>query len=234
MVGRHAEEVLRQDPRPAPHREVGLARVPRRLHGDVGRGVADPQHHDRLAREELRRAVVVRMDLLAREVLAAGEGRLRPARVPVVTVGDQDVVVVSGLDGPGILARSDRDVPAATLGLRHLGHLGPEGDGVAQPEVVHEVVEVAGDLPVARIVGQARRHRPRGVLHRLAGGVDVQRAVGRADAVVVVVAPVAADLRPHLEAVEVDPRRPQHLGGRDPGGPGADDAGRGMPSAHDR
>ena len=62
--------------------------------------VADPQHHDGLACEELRRPVVVHMDLLARERLAAGERRLRPTRVPVVSVGDQDVVVVPGLDRP--------------------------------------------------------------------------------------------------------------------------------------
>ena len=63
----------------------------------------------------LGRPVVVGVDLLARERLAARERRLRPARVPVVTVGDQDVVVVPGLDRPGIVAATDRHVPAAAL-----------------------------------------------------------------------------------------------------------------------
>ena len=214
---------------PAPHGEVRRARIPGRLHGDVGRGVPDAEHHDPLAGEHLGSAVVVRVDLLAREVLAARERRLGPARVPVVTVGDQHVVVVPGRDRARVVARPDRDVPPTALRGCHLGHLGTERDRVAEREVVDEVVEVLGDLPVARVVWQARRHRPRGVLHPLARGVDVQRAVRRADAVVVLVAPVAADPRAHLEAVEVDPLRLQHLGRSDPRRPGSDDAGGGMP-----
>jgi hypothetical protein len=49
VVGRDAEEVLRQDVRPAAHREIRLVGHPGRLHRDVGGGVADAEHHDPLA-----------------------------------------------------------------------------------------------------------------------------------------------------------------------------------------
>src|SRR5699024_3345051 len=42
------------------------------------------------------------------------------------------------------------------------------------------------------------------------------RAVGRGDPVVVAETPVAADERPHLEPVELDPLIGQHLGRHDP------------------
>ena len=52
----------------------------------------------------------------------------------------------------------------------------------------------------------------------------MQRPIRRRHPVVVFVAPVAADLRPLLEAVEVDPARLQHLRRRDPRAPRPDDA----------
>ena len=207
VVGGHAEQELREDVGPAAHRQVRRTRDPGGLHGDVGRRVADPQHHHPLAGEHLGRAVVVGMQLLAREL--ARERRLRPARVPVVAVGDDHVVVVPRPDLV-VVSGARGDVVARALG-RHARHLGPEGDPRPQPEVVDELVEVRRDLPMARVVGKVGRHRVGGVLHRIARGVDVQRLVRRRHAVVVVVAPVAADPRAEFEAVEVDASGRQHL-----------------------
>ena len=150
------------------------------------------------------------MHLLATEGVAARKARLRPARVPVVAVGDDHVLVVPGL-GPFRLERPHRDVVPAVLAGHHLHDLGPEGDQVAETEVIDVVVEVVRDLPVARVVGQRLRHRVRGVLHRVPRGVDVQRAVRRADAVVVAVPPVPAD---------PSPSRSSRRGSRAPGAPG--------------
>jgi hypothetical protein len=221
--------------RPAAHREVRLVRHPGGLHRDVGGGVADAEHDHALAREHVRGPVVVRVQLLPRERLAAREARLRPPRVPVVAVRDDHVVVVPRLRHPRVVERPQRDVVPAVAGRAppglggracrdHLDHLGAERDPLAQAEVLDELVEVRRDLPVARVVRKRLGHREGGVLHRGARGVDVQRAVRRADAVVVLVAPVAADRRAHLEAVEVDPAGGEDLGGGDAGRAGADDA----------
>ena len=93
-----------------------------------------------------------------------------------------------------------------------------------EAETGHVVVEVLGDLPVARVVRVALRHREGPVGHQLAGAVDVQRAVGGGDAVVVFEAPVAADLRALLEAVEGDAAGGEDLTGGQARAAGADDA----------
>ncbi|HEX4687006.1 MAG TPA: hypothetical protein VH228_09490 [Nocardioides sp.] len=103
VVGRRPEQVLRDHPRTATHGQVGFLGMTARLDRDVGGRVADPQHHHALALEDLRGAVVMRVQLEPRERLGARERRLRPARVPVVTVGDQDVVVVTGLDDAALV-----------------------------------------------------------------------------------------------------------------------------------
>ena len=59
--------------------------------------VADAQHQHPLALQHVGLAVVVDVDLLAGELLGAGEGRFGPARVPVVPVGDQHGAVAMGL-----------------------------------------------------------------------------------------------------------------------------------------
>ncbi len=232
VVGGHPEHELRHDVRTAAHGEVGPRRDPRGLHRDVGRGVADAQHQHAFPGEGVGGLVVVRVDLRAGEGLGAGERRLGPARVPVVAVGDHDVLVEEGLRLRRLavrVARADGDgvapapLRAGPEGL-DLDHLGAEPDPVAQAEVVHEVVEVRGDLPVARVVRQVLGHRVGGVLHQLPGGVDVQRPVGRGQPVVVVVAPVAADLAAHLEHVDLDAAGGQHLGGGDARRAGSDDA----------
>jgi hypothetical protein len=175
----------------------------------------------------------VRVRLHAAELLEARERRPRPPRVPVVPVGHQHRPVSRG---PGATAAVTASVPVggtgpgrrgdvpAAAGRRHPHHLGVERDLLAQPEVVDVVVEVRGDLHVVGVVRQRRRHRVAGVLHDLARGVDVQRPVRRGHPVVVAVAPVPADPRARLEAVERDAAGVEHLAGRDAGGPSADDA----------
>ena len=86
----------------------------------------------------------------------------------------------------------------------YVGHLGVECYVVPKAEVIDVVIEVPDDLTVVRKHGIIRRHGVVAVGHHQAVGVDVQRAIGRRQAVVIVVAPVAANARPPLETVEVD------------------------------
>ena len=175
LVDRLAEQVLRDHVRAAAGGEVGLARDEARLDRDVHRRVAHPEHDDGLVAEEVRvvALVVVRVDLHALEVVGAGERRLGPARVPVVAVGDDQRVVAMRR------AVVERDLPHAVGPPRGVLDAGLEADAVADAEVVDVVVEVARDVRVVGEVGIRLRHREVGVLHALARGVDVQRAVRR-------------------------------------------------------
>ena len=202
FVDRLAAEELGQDVGATPHRDEGLRGDPRGLDGDVDRGVADPEHQHPLADQHLGLAVVVGVELFPLELLGAGEGRLGPARVPVVPIGDENGPVAGGLpvavgvlDGhlPVVAGRLDRD------------HLGAEADLLGQAEALGVVVEVLGDVLMAGVVRVVLRHRECLVGHELAGAVDVQGAVSGGLAVVVFVAPVAADHRPLLEAVVGNP-----------------------------
>src|SRR5205823_6119312 len=85
----------------------------------------------------------------------------------------------------------------------------------SEAEVVDVGVEVGGDLRVVGEVGVVGGHRVVGVGHALARGVDVQRAVGGRQAVLVAEDPVAADPVALLEAVEGDAPLVQGLGGGD-------------------
>ena len=88
-----------------PFRYLGSTQAPRRIASNVRsairedstamsqRRVADPEHEHPLALEHVGRLVVVDVHLLALEAVLAGKRRLRPARVPVVAVGDEDRVV---------------------------------------------------------------------------------------------------------------------------------------------
>ncbi len=127
------------------------------------------------------------MQLLALERVATREGRFRPARVPVMAVGDEQRVVAARL------AALEPQRPDAVLVAR--GVLDPrlEDDLIAEAEMVDVVVEVRRDL---RVMGEVRiglRHREVRVLHPLARGVDEQVAVGRRHPVLVAEHPVAAD-----------------------------------------
>ena len=70
-----------------------FAPIARRLDGDVGRRVADPEHEHPLAIEHLGLRYSWACIWVAFEGVLPGEGRLRPARVPVVAVGDDHVGV---------------------------------------------------------------------------------------------------------------------------------------------
>ena len=63
-----------------------------------------PSTSTRLPTQHVGLAVVVDVDLLAGELLRAGEGGLGPARVPVMAVGDQD----------GAVALASRRSPSAS------------------------------------------------------------------------------------------------------------------------
>ena len=170
-----------------------------------------------LAGEQLRvvARVVVRVHLHAREVVGPGEGGLRPARVPVVAVGDQQRAVLAHLP------RVERHPPAAVDRLRALDP-GLERDPLAQAEVVDVGVEVRGHLRVVREVRIVGRHREVRVGHPVARGVDVQGLVGARHPVGVAEDPVPADAVGLLEAVEGDPAPRERLDRRDPGRAGPD------------
>ena len=97
-VERAAEDVLGHHVDPAARDQRGRERVVGGVHGDVHRGVAHPHHDHPPAGELARFLVVVGVDLLAVE--GARDRGLRPARKPVVAVGDEQRVVVTDLPGP--------------------------------------------------------------------------------------------------------------------------------------
>jgi len=119
--------------------------------------------------------------------------------------------------GPGsAIGVFDRHVPAISFGLGG-GGLGAEGDLLDQAEALGVVVEVLGHLPVAGVVRVVLRHGESLVGHQLASAVDVQRPIGGGGPVVVFEAPVPADHRPLLEAVEGNPAGAQDLAGGEAG-----------------
>ena len=147
---------------------------------------------------------------------------LRDPRAPVVPIAHEEDVV------PPCFPSRKRHVPDA-VGIAHRpGHAGVEGDGLAQAEMVHIVVEVLQQLAVVREVRPAGRHRI--VLEGQAplGGVDVQALVAGRKPVGIVVVPVAADVVGQLEAVVRDAQVLQLLGGGEAGAASADDAGLGQ------
>ena len=143
--------------------------------------------------------VVVRVQLDAVEL--AGEPRLGPTRVPMMAVADEERVVVANL------TRRQRDTPDAIRRPLGMLHLGVEDDERPQLEVVAVVGHVSSDVGVVGIVREVRvaqADREVVELQALLGGVDVERAVGRGAAVLVLEHPIAADLIRHLETVERD------------------------------
>ena len=187
----------------------------RELGGDVHGAVADPDHQHALAVHVERvggAEVVVGVDRLAVE--AARE--VRVARVPVVAVADdQEVELLRG-------AVLERDPPAA-LGLA-LGALdrGLEADPVAQRERVGVAPQVLLDLGVVGVVRVVLAHRHVAEADAVAGGVDVQRLVGRGAPVGVAEVPVAADVVAGLEARVGQAAVAQRLAGREPADAGSD------------
>ena len=127
VVGRPAEHELGHDVGPAAHREVGLlarpARTPRRCRWRSCRCRAPPRACPRGGRACGSSGRAPR----GRGRSRSREAGLRPARVPVVAVGDQHVGVVVDL-GLVVLVvqRADGHVVPAALGRLDLHHLGAE------------------------------------------------------------------------------------------------------------
>jgi hypothetical protein len=136
----------------------------------------------------------------------------------VVAVGDDDRVVLERVAG------GDADLEDAVVAARHMLDAGLEADAVAEAEVVDVVVEVLGDVVVAREVRIRLGHREVRVLHARPRRVDVQRAVRGRDVVLVAPDPVAPDAVGQLVAVERDAALVERLGGGDAARPGADQA----------
>jgi len=168
MIGGHAEQVFRHYMGAPPHGKQRPRGDVRAIDRDIACGVAHSEDENALVGEWLRRPVMVGMDLLTGERGSTGKGRLGIPRIPVVTVSDQHGTIPLGPHLPGI-PPPDRDVPATFGRRRHLGHLGPELNFCAEPEVIHEIIEVLRDQLVAGIVRIAVRHGERCVLHAQPG-----------------------------------------------------------------
>jgi hypothetical protein len=214
LVDGHPQEVAGKDMRPAARRKERPVRHAGGVAGDVDPRVPDPHHEDPPAREEVRGAVLVRVDLGSLE----SSRQARPPGIPVMPVGDEDRPVSSA---PAV-AEGDR--PASFRRGPDRGHLGPEGDSAPEVEAVGVGVEVRRHLEVVGVVRIGIGHREVRVGRDALPGVDPQRGVGGRDAVVVQVAPGAADLGPSLEAVEGEPFVREGPGGGQSGGAGADHA----------
>src|SRR5207247_7203107 len=131
-----------------PHGKQRTCGYLRAIGCDVAGGVADAEDEDTFAGKGFRRAVVVGMNLLAREGARAGKGRFWVLGIPVVTVGDQHGTVPLGAHRPGI-PLPDRDVPAASRRRLGLGHLGPELNPSAETEMIREIIKILRDQLVA-------------------------------------------------------------------------------------
>ena len=127
------------------------------------------------------------MHLLALERIRAREGRLRPARVPVMAVGHEEGVEALAA------AVAKRQLPSAVA--KPLGVLngGFEADPVTDAEMIDVIIEVGGDLGVVWIIGVILRHRIIGVGHPQPRSVDVEVAIAGRHPIDVLVDPVAAN-----------------------------------------
>jgi hypothetical protein len=194
-----------------------------KLGSDVHRAVAHPDHEHPLARQVVG---LVRIDVVVRVQLDsgkfAGKWRVRPVRLPVVSVGDRDRVVRKR---PAVV---ERDFEGSRFGAFDSLNTGLERDLFAKPEVVDVGVEVARDQLVMRKIRVAIGHRVVRVLHPRARGVDVQAAVGTAPAVLVLEHPIAADSVALFVAVERDRLVGEGFGHGDPRRPRADQANSGQ------
>ena len=193
---------------PAADRQRRAASAVGGLDGDVHRGVARADDEDVAILELVAGAVVVGMDLLARE--RARVAGLGPAGIPVVAVGDHHRVIGAGMRPDRAVGRHQPAAGRVGLDPRHPR---VEGDRVPEPEVVDVGLEVGLDLVVAGVGRIVRRHREVGERHARARGVDLEGLVAGGLAVGVVEEPVASDGAAHLEAVEGDPRQVERLGG---------------------
>jgi hypothetical protein len=165
-VERPAEQVLRHDPRAATGTEDDARGDVRGLDGDVHRAVAHAEHDDPLVREEAGLVVLVCVKNTAVE--APRKRRIRPARVPVVPVRDDDGVVRARLEARvAVHIERDGHVEAPVRPGLDAADLGLEGEARPHAEVIDVRVEVGCDLRVAREVRVITRHREIVELHAL-------------------------------------------------------------------
>ena len=212
------EEELGQDQ----HARAGHQRAARRGHADVARdvagGVADADHADALADIRLRRPVVVRVQVLAAEALQLRACSGLASRWPVATITASNAATAPSASSTSHFGGSRVPVERRP----DLRHPAPEPDTRRDAEMLGVTHEVAVHVDV---VGEGLR----GVVEievaeagDAARSVDVQRAVGRGAAVVVLVAPHAADLAADLVDGDVEAGFEEVLRGADAAGARAD------------
>ena len=219
LISRLAEDVLRHDIGPGASREEdgvghGLAR---QLGDDVDRAVADPHDEHALSMEiqgGTRVDILVGVDLGPVE----GSGEVGVARVPMVAITDEQRIEVL------LAAVAERDAPPSPGPA--LGSLDArvETDTVAQRERVGVIAKPLEDMRVVRIVRIAIRHRKIAEGDRRLGYVDVQRAVGRGDAIRVLEVPVSPNLIGCLETAVGNTEVSERLAGGEPAYAGSDHA----------
>ena len=117
------------------------------------------------------------------------------ARVPVVAVANQHRTVV-------VLVFVGFDVVSAVVVARYGQYFGVELNVRPHSKVIHVAFKILDNVAVVRKHGVFVGHREVGVGHHHAVGVDVQRPIGRRHSVVVVVAPIAADIGAFFKTIE--------------------------------
>ena len=214
-------DVLRHDVGAAPGGEVGRLRVVGGVDGDVHRRVAHAEHDDVLADELRLVLVVVRVDLLARERVRAGERRLGQRGSqwwPLATITASYSIVSPPSADRGPRRRRRRGARRARPRSRSGSRRGSRS-GRRRRRSSSAIWSWRGKSGYDSGIGKSEYSI------RVARGVDVQRPVRGRDAVVVPLDPVAADAVGQLVAVERDAALVQDLGGGDAARAGADHAG---------
>ena len=212
-VRRHAENVLRHEAIAAPHAQVGVARRPRRIAGDIHAGIARPDDQH-VAAFELRRAAVGRgMAHLALEPVR--RRIIRQPRMP----GD-----ARRRDHARIVEHApvaELDAPEAIDARRAL-HFRAERDVAIEVEGPRESADIVEDLPVRGIVRIVVRKREAVEVGAPFRRDEMGRLVHRRAGVIEV--PDAADVGIALVDVEGNALRPQRPRHDEAGGPRAHDA----------
>ena len=134
---------------------------------------------------------------------------VRPARIPIVPVGDDDAAVVAAVAGLGTEMRASRHrstarrlLPLGEGSNRLAIHAGVELDVWPEVEVLGVAAEILADEALAGVIGKILGHREVGVLGEPLRGDQPRGAVDAAAGVRDV--PTAADVAFALEAVEGD------------------------------
>ncbi|OIQ63025.1 hypothetical protein GALL_554400 [mine drainage metagenome] len=215
---RPAEHQLGQDHDARPRDQHGAAGRHTHIAGDIAGAVADAHHADALAHEGLRLPVVMRMQVAIAECL-----KLRHVQRRGQVAGCQQHGIES-LDG----AAGQFDVPnrglAGWIERRTDGNdAAVEADSRGDAEMTGVLHQIAVHVVVVREwlgIGIEIQVAEPG---HAAGGVDVQRAIGRGPAAVIVVAPHTADLAADLEHRDIESGLQQVFGVAQAAGPGPDD-----------